>query len=94
MIIYRMSKIIPLNRVFTTFFLRIILDTFNDKENSVAFFTTPSGLRTDFTIFNDAQPKGSAFPLNFDWNTFWDAKTYINDQGWFAEIRIPLSRVQ
>ena len=32
----------------------IILDTYNDNENGLAFFTTPTGLRTDYTISNDA----------------------------------------
>ncbi len=69
----------------------IILDTFSDKENAVAFFTTPAGLRMDVAVFNDAQ--GEA-PINVDWNTFWDVKTVRNDQGWFAEMRIPLSSLR
>ena len=31
-------------------FSTIIFDSFNDKENGLAFATTPAGLRTDFTI--------------------------------------------
>jgi len=69
----------------------IVIDSFNDKENALAFFTTPSGLRFDFTISNDAQ--GSK-PLNSSWNTFWDVATVRNDDGWFAEIRIPLSSLR
>ena len=30
-----------------------ILDTFNDKENAVAFFTIPSGLRLNLTVFDN-----------------------------------------
>ncbi len=78
----------------TNDFFGIGLDTYNDKENGVYFATTPSGLRTDFTVFNDAQPKGMSIPFNFDWNTFWDVKTVINDEGWFAEIRIPVSSLR
>lgn len=69
----------------------LVLDTFNDKENALAFFTTPSGLRLDMTVENDAQGR---FPLNRSWNTFWDVKTVRNEQGWFVEMRIPFSSLR
>ena len=73
----------------------IILDTFNDKENGLAFYTTPTGLRFDGAIFNDAVPVNpESIPINLSWNTFWDVKTVVNDQGWFAEIRIPFSSLR
>ena len=53
-----------------------ILDTFNDKENGLAFYTTPSGLRFDGAIFNDAVPVTPGTPpINLSWNTFWDVQT-------------------
>ena len=69
----------------------IILDTFNDKENGMGFFTTPAGLRMDATVFNDAVGE---MPMNISWNTFWDVKTVVNNEGWFAEIRIPFSSLR
>jgi hypothetical protein len=69
----------------------IVIDTFNDKENALVFFTTPSGLRLDMAVFNDAQGE---FPFNTDWNTFWDVATERNKDGWFVEMRIPLSSLQ
>ncbi len=69
----------------------LIIDIFNDNENALAFFTTPSGLRLDMTVFNDAQ---GDFPVNNSWNTFWDVKTVRNEEGWFAEIRIPFSSLR
>ncbi len=69
----------------------IVLDTFNDNENALAFFTTPAGLRLDMTVFDDAQ---GDFPINPSWNTFWEVKTVVNDQGWFAEMRIPFSSLR
>ena len=32
----------------------VILDTYNDNENGLAFFTMPTGLRIDYSISNDA----------------------------------------
>ncbi len=67
------------------------LDSFNDKENALGFMTTPSGLRTDYQIFNDAQ---GGFPINVDWNTFWDVAVDQNDEGWTVEMRIPISSLR
>lgn len=69
----------------------LFLDTFNDKENALAFFVTPSGLRTDYQTFNDAQ---GSFPINADWSTFWDVAVYQNGDGWTAEMRIPISSLR
>ena len=67
----------------------VVLDTFNDNENALYFFTTPSGVRFDIAVSNDAQDGwGDA---NFDWDTFWTAAATQNDEGWFAEMRIPFS---
>jgi hypothetical protein len=72
-------------------FFGVILDTYNDNENALAFFTTPTGLRLDATISNDAS---SREPLNPDWNTFWDTKVSRDDKGWYCEMRIPFSSLR
>ncbi|UCH97837.1 MAG: carbohydrate binding family 9 domain-containing protein, partial [Candidatus Aminicenantes bacterium] len=69
----------------------IIIDTFNDKENALAFFTTPTGLRLDLTVFNDAR---GDFPFNLSWNTFWDVKVVRGKKGWFVEMRIPFTSLR
>jgi hypothetical protein len=69
----------------------LILDTFNDRENGLAFFTTPAGLRSDGTVLDGGI---NNIDLNFNWDTFWDVKTSVNEQGWIAEIRIPLSSLR
>ena len=71
----------------------VLIDTFNDKENALAFFTTPAGLRFDATVYNDAQPLDLSTgmpPINLSWNTFWDVAVKQNQGGWFVEMRIPL----
>ncbi len=74
----------------------IILDTYNDNENALAFYTTPTGLRTDYTVSNDASggggpPRGL---LNISWNTFWDVETVTDSEGWHVEMRIPFSSLK
>ena len=73
----------------------IILDTFNDKENGMAFFTTPDGLRFDANIQRDAYVYlPDQQPMNISWNTFWDVITKKGTDGWTAEIRIPVSSLR
>ncbi len=64
-----------------------------DNENAVLFSTTPAGIRTDVNILNDAD--GAPLKnINATWNTFWDVATVQNDDGWFAEMRIPFSSLK
>lgn len=76
----------------------IILDTYDDNENALAFFTTPTGTRTDYTISNDAQENGGGpgmnSAMNTSWNSFWDVKTSRDDKGWYVEMRIPFSSLK
>lgn len=75
--------------------LGIILDTYNDKENGLAFFTTPDALRWDASILKDAVVSmPDQMPFNISWNTFWDVTTKKSDDGWSAEIRIPISSLR
>ena len=69
-----------------------ILDTFNDNENGLWFFTNPAGVRFDMTITADAT-SGSfgTRPFESSWNTYWDVAVTRSDEGWFAEFRIPYS---
>jgi hypothetical protein len=69
----------------------IVLDTFDDNENAVQFFTTPEGNRFDAAVLNDAE--GEQF-FNVNWNSFWDAAVVKNNNGWFAEIRVPWSSLR
>ena len=68
-----------------------VIDSYNDKQNALGFFTTPTGSRFDAAILNDANGRN---PMNLSWNNFWDVKTNVTDEGWFAEMRIPFSSLQ
>ncbi len=73
----------------------IVFDSFNDKENALVFSTTPSGLRTDLAVLNDAMASNPRNPpFNTSWNTFWDVKTTQDESGWFLEMRIPFSSMR
>jgi len=68
----------------------VILDTFNDNENALWFFTTPTGVRFDLAVSNDGEG-GLGGAVNSNWDTFWTAEATQTDEGWSAELRIPLS---
>ena len=73
----------------------ILLDTYNDKENSMAFFTTTEGLRLDANIQRVAVTRlPNDLPMNISWNVFWDVLTKKGPEGWSAELRIPLSSLR
>jgi hypothetical protein len=63
----------------------IYLDVFNDNRNAKWFGTTPAGIRFETLVSDDGAT------LNGSWDTFWDAKTTVTREGWFAEVRIPFS---
>tara|TARA_R110001599_G_scaffold1889_3_gene9575 strand:- start:36628 stop:38865 length:2238 start_codon:yes stop_codon:yes gene_type:complete len=71
----------------------IILDPFNDDQNALRFFTTPAGVRFDQSISNDANSVAGSNAVNGSWNTFWDASSTIQEDGWYSEMRIPFSSI-
>lgn len=75
----------------------IIIDTYDDNESALAFFTTPAGQRIDYAISNDANfrpgPMGNT-AMNYSWNTFWDVKSVPIADGWSVEMRIPFSSLR
>ncbi len=73
--------------------LGLQFDTYNDNQNSVLFFTNPNGLRYDATISNDAVEENTG-PMDINWNTFWEVKTKIDNQVWYAEMKIPISSLR
>ncbi len=74
----------------------ILIDSFNDNETGFLFTTNPAGHRKDSAISNDASGGGIAGGgwINGSFNTYWDVETTINDEGWFAEMRIPFSSLR
>ncbi|MDF1574085.1 MAG: DUF5916 domain-containing protein [Bacteroidales bacterium] len=73
----------------------IILDSYDDNENALAFMTMPSGARIDYTVSNDAEGgAGGVGSINRSWNTFWDVETTRDEQGWYVEMRIPFSSLR
>ena len=65
----------------------VILDTFYDRRNGVAFYTNPLGALADFQITNEGNP-------NSDWNPIWDVRTGRFEGGWTVEMEIPFKSLR
>ena len=64
----------------------VMLDTFLDRRNGVAFLVSPIGGFSDFAIANEGD-RGRG--VNFDWNIVWDSRVGRFDGGWTVEMEIP-----
>jgi hypothetical protein len=62
---------------------QIVIDTFDDDQNSFLFGTNPAGAKFDMQIGGD----GAAG--NTSWKGIWHVQTRITDQGWQVEMAIP-----
>ncbi|MDP6537444.1 MAG: DUF5916 domain-containing protein, partial [Gammaproteobacteria bacterium] len=64
----------------------VMLDTYLDRRNGVAFLVTPIGGFSDFAIANEGD-RGRG--VNFDWNIVWDSRVSRFEGGWTVEMQIP-----
>ena len=62
----------------------IVLDTFHDHRNAYHFGINPLGTQYDAVLTDEGQD------VNVEWDERWWAETSRTDDGWRAEIKIPL----
>ncbi|HEY2944628.1 MAG TPA: DUF5916 domain-containing protein [Vicinamibacteria bacterium] len=68
--------------------ITVVIDPFFDHRNGFFFVVNPAGARADGQISNNSER------LSFDWDGIWDARTRTTDEGWAAEIVIPLKSLR
>ncbi len=66
--------------------VRIIIDSFGTFRDGYFFATNPNGAINDALIENNNTFRDT-------WNTIWDVKTWITDDGWIAEFIIPFQSI-
>ncbi|MCP4459501.1 MAG: carbohydrate binding family 9 domain-containing protein [Cytophagales bacterium] len=69
-------------------FVEINIDSYNDKRTAFSFTASVSGVKGDEYISNNGNNWDST------WDPIWYLKTSIDDQGWIAEFKIPLSQLR
>jgi hypothetical protein len=68
--------------------VEVEIDSYHDLRTAFSFTATVAGVRGDEFISNNGDDWDSS------WNPIWVTKTQIDDEGWIAEIRIPLSQLR
>jgi hypothetical protein len=67
--------------------LTVTLDPFHNHRTAARFSVTPAGSLADATVGGRADGDPS-------WDPVWEAATAVDDSGWTAELRIPLSQLR
>ncbi|MDQ3394763.1 MAG: carbohydrate binding family 9 domain-containing protein [Bacteroidota bacterium] len=68
--------------------VEINIDSYHDLRSAFSFTISASGVRNDEFASNNGNNWDSS------WNPIWFAKTNIDDKGWTAEVKIPLSQLR
>jgi hypothetical protein len=63
------------------------IDSYNDNRTAFVFGVNPRGVRKDYLIYNDNQD-------DMSWDAVWEASASVDENGWTAELRIPLSQLR
>ena len=66
----------------------LLLDTFHDHRNGFLFRINPRGAQYDALITEEGRD------INANWDEKWTVETRIDEEGWSAEIRIPLKSLR
>lgn len=68
--------------------VEINIDSYNDKRTAFSFSASVSGVKGDEYISNNGDNWDST------WDPIWYLKTSVDDKGWIAEFKIPLSQLR
>jgi hypothetical protein len=69
-------------------FVEINIDSYYDKRSAFSFTASVSGVKGDEYVSNN----GNNWDAN--WDPIWYLATKIDEEGWIAEMRIPLSQLR
>lgn len=67
-------------------FFLILLNGYNDRQQSLQFIVTAAGVQYDAKSTNDSEDSS--------WNAVWFSEVKINEDNWVAEIFIPYSELR
>jgi len=67
--------------------LRIYISPYHDMVTGYHFRINPDGVMEDYYNYGDLYH-------DISWDTVWEADTYIDGEGWYAELRIPFSSIR
>jgi hypothetical protein len=65
----------------------VTIDSFDDRRTGYRFSVNPHGVKKDVFHFDDTSE-------DLSWDAVWEVATSVDDEGWTAEFRIPLSQLR
>lgn len=68
--------------------INVLIDSYHDKRTAFLFTVTAAGVKGDEIITNNG---GN---IDDSWNPVWYTKAQIDEEGWTAEMKIPLSQLR
>ena len=68
--------------------VEINIDSYHDQRTAFSFTLSVSGVRGDEFVSDNGDNWDS------NWNPIWYSKTHVNENGWTAEVKIPLSQLR
>lgn len=75
------------DRFTNTDYVSIFIDPYHDKSTGYNFRVNPLGVQEDSYVYNDGD-------TDTDWDGVWKAETSEDQDGWYAEIRIPFASIR
>lgn len=84
----KISKIMSRRDNFSGDMVFVEIDSHFDKQTDFLFCASASGAKSDAAMSDDGNNEDD------NWNPIWYMKTSIDDKGWCAEMKIPLSQLR
>lgn len=72
---------------FSSDWVYINIDSYNDKRTAFTFAVNPRGVQKDVLYYNDTKE-------DILWDAVWEAEAVILSNGWSVEMKIPLSQIR
>lgn len=65
----------------------VLIDSNHDRRTGYRFQVSAAGVQRDEYLFDDTESDDA-------WNAIWQSSAQVDDRGWTAELRIPLSQLR
>ncbi len=69
-------------------FVGVLFDSYFDRRTAFAFVVNAAGVKMDGVFTSDGESE------DWTWDPIWYVDAEVNDEGWSAEMRIPLSQLR
>ena len=82
------SSLTRRDRLTASDMVSVYIDPYHDRNTGYNFRVNPDGVEEDSYIYDDGNGRDS------DWDAVWESETTRDENGWYAEMRIPFSSIR